>query len=107
MAKAKPPSAGPSPFNILEDRPSLDEYQQRKKEEQQSPNDSDRSISDESDASEDSVASKKHKRRKIDPAVAEDMAKFEESFKGIAKRYKLIDRIGEGRKHYTLVFVVY
>lgn len=107
MAKAKPLSAGPSPFNILEDRRSLDEYQQRKEEEQQSPNDCDRSSSDESDASDNSVASKKKKRRKIDPAVAEDMAKFEESFKGISKRYRLIDRIGEGRKHCTLVFKIY
>ena len=97
MARAKPPSVEPNPFNILEDRPSLDEYQQRKEEEQQSPDETGSSISDESDLSDDSASPKKKKRRKIDPAVAEDMAKFEESFKGISKRYRLIDRIGEGR----------
>ena len=32
----------------------------------------------------------------IDESVAEDMQKFEESFKGISRRYRLINRIGEG-----------
>jgi cell division control protein 7 len=33
----------------------------------------------------------------ISPVVAEDIAKFEESFKDITKKYRLIDRIGEGK----------
>jgi len=107
MAKAKPPSTGPSPFNILEDRPSLDEYQQRKDDAEQYPDDSDRSSSDLTDASEDSAGLKKKKRGRIDPAVAEDMGKFEESFKGISKRYRLIDRIGEGRKYSNLTSAIY
>jgi len=32
----------------------------------------------------------------IDELVLEDMQKFEESFRGITKRYKLLNRIGEG-----------
>lgn len=32
----------------------------------------------------------------IDDAVAEDIARLEESFRGINKRYRLINRIGEG-----------
>jgi hypothetical protein len=32
----------------------------------------------------------------IDEAVAEDIARLEESFRGINKRYRLINRIGEG-----------
>jgi hypothetical protein len=32
----------------------------------------------------------------VDDTVAEDMARFEESFKGITRRYRLINRIGEG-----------
>lgn len=32
----------------------------------------------------------------VEDAVAEDMARFEESFTGITKRFRLINRIGEG-----------
>jgi cell division control protein 7 len=33
----------------------------------------------------------------VDAAVAEDMQKFQETFKGIKDRFRLINRIGEGR----------
>ena len=33
----------------------------------------------------------------VDPVVQEDMAKFQETFKGINERFRLIGRIGEGR----------
>lgn len=33
----------------------------------------------------------------VEDAVAEDMARFEESFAGITKRFRLINRIGEGK----------
>lgn len=32
----------------------------------------------------------------VEESVAEDIARFEESFKGIQSRYRLINRIGEG-----------
>ena len=32
----------------------------------------------------------------VEPAVREDMDKFEETFKGIKERFRLINRIGEG-----------
>jgi cell division control protein 7 len=35
----------------------------------------------------------------LDESVAEDIARFEASFKGINKRYRLISRIGEGESH--------
>ena len=33
----------------------------------------------------------------VDESVAEDMRKLEESFKGISQKYRLINRIGEGK----------
>lgn len=33
----------------------------------------------------------------VEDSVAEDIARFEDSFTGINKRYRLINRIGEGR----------
>ena len=36
----------------------------------------------------------------IEENVAEDMLKFEESFKGITKRYHLLNRIGEGKENH-------
>lgn len=40
-----------------------------------------------------------------DGAVLEDMERFEQSFKGITRRYKLLNRIGEGMQ--PLVKVMY
>ena len=45
-----------------------------------------------SDTSEDSIGDPSS----IEKSVLEDMIKFEDSFKGITKRFRLIDRIGEG-----------
>ena len=39
----------------------------------------------------------------IDESVAEDIQKFEDSFKGITRRYRLINRIGEGRQMSPLI----
>lgn len=44
----------------------------------------------ESDYSEES-------EEEIDPAVQEDMDKFQATFKGIKERFRLINRIGEGK----------
>ena len=35
----------------------------------------------------------------IEESVAEDMARFQETFVGINKRFRLINRIGEGMSH--------
>ena len=35
----------------------------------------------------------------VETSVAEDMRQFEESFQNISQRYRLINRIGEGRTH--------
>ncbi|MCJ1388966.1 hypothetical protein MMC18_001818 [Xylographa bjoerkii] len=95
MAKAKPSAAEPSPFNILEERPTLDEYQARIEQRRRHQREREELGDVASDTSDDSAVQVK-KPRPIDPAVKEDMVKFEESFKGINKRYRLIDRIGEG-----------
>ena len=38
----------------------------------------------------------------VDPAVQEDMDRFQETFKGIKDRFRLINRIGEGRVNVLL-----
>lgn len=52
----------------------------------------------ESDYSEES-------EEEIDPAVQEDMDKFQATFKGIKERFRLINRIGEGKHPSYLLFV--
>jgi len=37
-----------------------------------------------------------------DPAVEEDMRKFEQAFEGITDRFRLINRIGEGESHFLV-----
>lgn len=53
----------------------------------------DEGYSEDSDESDDAV----------DPATAEDIAKFEATFKGIKDRFRLINRIGEGEKSISML----
>jgi cell division control protein 7 len=39
----------------------------------------------------------------VEESVLEDMARFKETFKGIDKRYRLINRIGEGEFFHTSI----
>ncbi len=48
------------------------------------------------DMVEDAEQEEQESEEPLDPVVQEDIDKFEESFKGITQRYRLIDRIGEG-----------
>lgn len=34
----------------------------------------------------------------VEPAVQEDIERFQQTFKGITERYRLINRIGEGKR---------
>lgn len=43
----------------------------------------------------------------VDPSVAEDMEKFQETFKGIKDRFRLINRIGEGTSRVTIMFCIH
>jgi cell division control protein 7 len=43
----------------------------------------------------------------IDPSVLEDMEKFQDTFKGIKERFRLINRIGEGISRVTKPFCIY
>jgi cell division control protein 7 len=55
-------------------------------------------VYEENDVDDEASDSSSDGEAEVDPAVSEDMAKFEESFKGITKRFKLINRIGEGTR---------
>lgn len=52
----------------------------------------------ESDYSEES-------EEEIDPAVQEDMDKFQATFRGIKERFRLINRIGEGEHRESLSYI--
>lgn len=95
------PTNEPSPFNpqhaldgrnkrraIIAKRMEEDEEEGEEGEGQETSED-DTEASDASDKFEGN-------RRKVSRGVREDIAKFEESFKEVAKQYRLIDRIGEG-----------
>lgn len=43
----------------------------------------------------------------VDELVAEDIERFENSFVGINKRYRVINRIGEGQSHHWLACCSY
>ena len=59
--------------------------------------DAEEQLVDEShDGLEESARTVDSSDEEIDESVAEDMARFEDSFVGISKRYRLINRIGEG-----------
>jgi cell division control protein 7 len=54
------------------------------------------------DGEETSSEASEEAEEDVDESVAEDMRKLEESFKGISQRYRLINRIGEGKSRRTL-----
>lgn len=49
------------------------------------------------DGEETSSETSEETEEDVDESVAEDMRKLEESFKGISQKYRLINRIGEGK----------
>ncbi|KAI9816570.1 MAG: hypothetical protein M1827_001702 [Pycnora praestabilis] len=89
MVKPKTTYLGEDPFTIHQDESELDavleeEYRQKLKYE------------DEDSRSEQGSESSDDSNCIIDESVAEDIEKFAATFKGIEKRYRLINRIGEG-----------
>jgi len=50
----------------------------------------------EQDAEDDGYSDSEESDGAVDPSVQEDMDKFQETFKGIKDRFRLINRIGEG-----------
>lgn len=92
MARRAIPTAEESPFNILEDFPRNPNGQTKSRQPGNEDNLSDDSA-ETSDDSRDSTESQADANR----ALVDDLTKFEESFKGITTRFKLISRIGEGR----------
>ena len=90
------PSAEQSPFNILEDDESAEKRLRRIQRHRIGGAQNDEPIGHEDHLSSDSSDFQDHRRKPVDPIVEEDIAKFEESFKGITRRYKVLCRIGEG-----------
>ena len=91
MARAravKVPTGEPSPFNVLDDVP----HNVTRSNHQAVVQDDDAMSVDE-EISDDS--SETH-HKVVPRSVLDDIARFEESFKDLAKQYRLIDRIGEG-----------
>ena len=90
---ARPKPAGdPSPFNVLEDSNDQDVESTPGAPEKYDQDEVSENSGTESEGSESSIES----QETVEKAVMEDMAKFEDTFKGITKRFRLINRIGEG-----------
>lgn len=96
MVKTKAPTGEPSPFNILEDPHDTPEHGQAHVKEAGFDLIERGEVSDDGSEASDGSESSVESRRPIDKSVLEDMAKFEDSFKGITQRFRLINRIGEG-----------
>lgn len=85
MATTRP--RGATPFEIHPDEmEDVDDREQGLDESRAETEEGEDYESDASDATDEIV----------DPTVAEDIQKFEETFKGIKERFRLINRIGEG-----------
>ena len=89
IAKPRAPLLGGDPSNIHEDpgrRTKASNFEDPETETNvvEQPD-----YGDSSDDSDDSIGS-------VQESVAEDMLKLEATFKGISKRFRLINRIGEG-----------
>ena len=98
MARArisKVPTAEPSPFNVVEDSSRTES----EVEEELETNDQ------ESDEDATSDVQPERRPKPISRSVREDIARFEESFKDLAKQYRLIDRIGEGKETCSYVYL--
>ena len=59
-------------------------------------------VSEEEGGSVDESTSETDSEDEVDDSVMDDMRKLEESFKGISQRYRLVNRIGEGKTCGTL-----
>lgn len=53
-------------------------------------------IEDDSDEDDDCGLDDESSEDDVDESVAEDMRKLDETFQGISRRYRLVNRIGEG-----------
>lgn len=79
------------PFEIHDEGMEEAEEDERSMREEEDEEE-DQTQDDLSECSEDSDAV-------VDPMVKEDMNRFEDSFRGISTRFRLINRIGEGMYH--------
>lgn len=94
MAGIKPARTSREPVAVPIAVPACDdtpEYDGRSEDETEEAMDESRGPLDESGATHDDSS-----EEEVEDAVAEDIARFEQSFKNISQRYRLINRIGEG-----------
>ena len=89
MAKPRAPPFGGDPFSIHEDPNGRCESSGFDNVKTKATIMDQPDYEDSSDDSDDSIGS-------VQDSVAEDMLKLEATFKGISKRFRLINRIGEG-----------
>jgi hypothetical protein len=75
---------------ILEDDQYSDDDNDTQMDESRGPMEESRATLSESEDEEE------EEEEEVEESVQEDMARFKETFKGIDKRYRLINRIGEG-----------
>jgi cell division control protein 7 len=88
------------PFEIHHDEMDPDESLEEQEEMGESRAEMEEDDAQNSDFSDDSEGA-------VDPSVAEDMEKFQETFKGIRDRFRLINRIGEGNSRVANLFCIH
>ena len=93
--KRKRGEMGYDAINIHEDAREHD-YQAREHRKMQAVDDS-QVVSEGEGGSADESASGTDSEDEVDDSVMDDMRKLEETFQGISQRYKLVNRIGEGK----------
>jgi len=84
------------PFDIHHDHNDLDESMDEEHQEMDDSRLEDEEEEEMEDEEDDSSDRSAGSDEVVDPAVQEDMKKFEASFKDISERFRLINRIGEG-----------
>ena len=97
MARGKAVQADRNPFDIHEDKVTTTKqgWDVRRISNSYPDQNSDSGADDVSDGSGSSESSDDSSEA-VDPAVLEDIAKFEATFQGINQRFKVLNRIGEG-----------
>lgn len=78
------------------------DYHMRSEDETEDAMDESKNSMDESQATEPN-ASDDEEEEEVEASVQEDIARFEQSFKNISQRFRLINRIGEGTNQHLPV----
>ena len=98
MTRTQVPTGEASPFNVIDSHSKNAAHVQQNAVQEVNYVEEEDELEEEEDedAGSDTSAMSEENHRSIPQHVLDDMAKFEASFKDLAKQYRLIDRIGEG-----------